>query len=474
MRKVIIIGAGIIGACIARELSKYKLDIMVLEKENDVCEGTSCANSAIIHSGYDPKPGTLMAKLNVQGNIMFDELSKDLDFEFIRNGSLTLANNEEECQILNDLYQRSQENNVETYILDHDEVLKREPNITKKVIKALYAPTAGIVDPFNFNICVMENAMENGVKLVLNCLVTDISRKDNQYLVKTTLGDYSADIVINAAGVYADSISKMVGIDKYQLKPRKGEYYLLDHYDDSFINYTLFNVPSSKGKGILVAPTTSHNYIVGPSSEFVDSKEDLSTDTITLQNIKAKAYDLVDFIDYSKQIKQFSGLRAVGEVHDFIINEDLPNFINLIGIQSPGLTSAPAIGVYVSEMIKDKEINNNFNPVRKRQIRLKDLSNEERNKLIKENPSYGKIICRCEQVSYGEVVDAINRTCGATTIKGVKKRVRAGFGKCQGGFCEEIVLNILIKELNKQASDIKLSRGNSYIVDHILGEQDDE
>jgi len=473
MKKVIIIGAGIIGASISRELAKYKIDITVLEKENDVCEGTSCANSAIIHSGYDPLPNTLMAKCNVLGNQMFDELKVDLGFEFERIGSLTLANTDEECEILEELFLRAKQNHVPARIVDQDELRVMEPNVTKKAKKALFCPTAGIIDPFGFNIALMENAIENGVKLCLNEEVIDIKKNNNKYVVKTKTNEYEADIVINSAGVYSGVIAKMVGIDKYNIRARKGEYYLLDHFDNKFIKHTLFNVPSSKGKGILISPTTSYNYLVGPSSEFVDDLDDLKTDSKTLDNVKNKAYDLVDFVDYSKQIKQFSGNRAVSDVHDFIISEDLPGFINLIGIQSPGLTSAPWIAIEVANMISDKVENPNFIKERKPQIRLNDLSIEERNELIKKNPNYGEIVCRCEQISRGEIIDCIHKPCGATTIKGVKKRVRAGFGKCQGGFCEEVVFNILLKELDKKPTDIKLSKGNSYIIDHELGEEND-
>ena len=466
MRKIVIIGGGVIGAAIARELAKYQEKIIVLEKEIDVCEGTSCANSAIIHSGYDPVPGTLMAKLNVEGNQMFDQLSEELDFEFMRNGSLTLANSEEELATLDLLLERAKQNNVPAQILDKEELLKIEPNITKKVLKALYCPTAGIVDPFNFNIHLMENAVDNGVELHLETLVSAINKKGDEYEVITNKGTFMADIVINAAGVFADQIARMVGIDKYHIRPRKGEYYLLDHFDNSFIHHTLFNVPSSKGKGILVAPTTAYNYLVGPSSEFVDDFDDVATDNETLRNIKEKAKDLVDYIDYSKQIKEFAGLRAVGEVHDFVISEDLPHFINLIGIQSPGLTASPAIALYVADMIDGKTMNNNFNPYVKKHINLKTMSDEERTKFVKENPEFGQIICRCEQVSKGEVLDAIHRNCGARTIKGVKKRVRAGFGKCQGGFCEEIVLKILAKELSIDPYDVAFSREGSFILEH--------
>ena len=470
-KSIIIIGAGIIGASIARELTRYDVDVTVIEKENDVCEGTSCANSAIVHSGYDPVPETLMAKLNVEGNAMFDELKEQLGFAFRRNGSLTLANSEDEITTLELLLKRAIENGVEAKIIEQDELRKMEPNITNKALKALYCPTAGIVDPFNFNISMMENAMLNGAKLYLEQTVLKITKEALKYLVETDKAQFEADIVINAGGVCAGLIARMAGIDKYDIKYRKGEYYLLDHFDNQFINHTLFNVPTNKGKGILVAPTTSYNYLVGPSSEFVEAIDDVSTDDETLKNIKEQAKNLVDRIDYSKQITEFAGLRAVGAVHDFVISEDLPGFINLIGIQSPGLTAAPAIAKYVVQMLPPMALNNNFNPSLPKAIRLKDLDDEARNALIKKNPSYGRIICRCEQISEGEVIDAIKRPLGAKSIKGVKKRVRAGFGKCQGGFCEEIVLHLLAKELKISPYEVVKGRKESYILDNFQGEK---
>ena len=469
MKKIVIIGAGVIGAAIAREMAKYNYLVTVIEKENDVCEGSSCANSAIVHSGYDPIPNTLMAKLNVEGNKLFDKLHEELDFDFIRNGSLTIANSLEEVAILDDLLNRAIANNVEARIIGQDELRKVEPNVTKKALKALYCPSAGIVDPFLFTISLIENAMENGVNLKLNEEVIKIEKNDKSYIVYTNKASYDTDYIINAAGMKADFIANLVGISKYHLKPRKGEYFILDHFDNQFIKHTLFNVPSSKGKGILVAPTTSYNYLVGPSSEFVDDFDDVSTDFVTLNQIKEKAKDLVDYIDYSKQLKQFAGNRTVGEVHDFVIAEDLPHFINLVGIQSPGLTSAPAIALYVADLIKDKKLNPNFNPYLKKQVHLKNLNEEERNKLIKANPNYGQIICRCEQISKGEVLDAIHRTCGATSIKGIKKRTRAGFGKCQGGFCGEIVLNMLAQELHISPMAVTEAKSGSTILDHKAG-----
>ena len=464
----LIIGAGVIGASIARELSKYQLKVIVLEKENDVCEETSCANSAIIHSGYDPEPGTLKAILNVKGNAMYDQLSKDLDVPFVRNGSITLAIDEEQVKVLDTLMDRAKQNGVPATLLDPAELAKADPTINKKALKGLLAPTAGLINPFELNVALMENAMDNGVELSLCDEVKAIKRVNDGFMVTSEKGVYETNYVINASGIYASFINEMVNPASFQIKPRKGEYFVIDHYDDSYLSHTLFGLPSSKGKGVLVAPTTHHNYIVGPSSEFVDDYEDTSTDAPTLASVKQSAYNLVDYVDYSKQIRQFAGLRAVSSTSDFVIEETSPKFINVAGIQSPGLTAAPAIAQMVVEMIKDKTPNPSFNPKRRPIIRVKELSIEERNALIKKNPKYGRIICRCEQITEGEVIDCIHRNCGATTIKGVKKRVRPGFGKCQGGFCESLVMEILCRELGLDPLDIRYGKRGSYILDYEL------
>ena len=464
MLDVIIIGAGVVGAMIARELSKYELNIVILEKENDCGNGASSANSAIIHSGYDPEPNTLKAKLNVLGNAMFDELCKDLDVEFVRNGSITLANTAEELEILESLFKRAKLNNVPVSILDKDELLKIEPNITNNVIKGLYAPTCGIINPFELVVAAMENAIDNGAKLNLLEEVISIKKVDDYFIVTTNKDSYKTKYVINAAGVYSDKINEMVNKKSFTINARKGQYYVLDHFDNDYIKHVLFNVPSSKGKGVLVTPTTNYNYLVGPSSEFVDDKSDLSTDKETLDMVKSNAYSLVDNLRLDKQIRIFSGLRAVSDTKDFIIEETSPNFINVAGIQSPGLTASPAIAVMVAEMIKDKILKKNYIKTRRPLPRLNKKSLSKRALMCEENPLFGNIVCRCEKISEGEIVDAIHRSCGARTIKGVKKRVRPGFGKCQGGFCESIVLKILARELNLDPLEIVYGKQNAYIL----------
>lgn len=466
MYDIIVIGAGVIGASIARELSRYKAKVLVLDKENDVGNVTSMANSAIVHSGYDPKPGTNKAKYNVKGNSMYDLISKELDVEFKRIGSLTCATSEEEMETIKGFVKRAEDNGVEVKILDREETKKIEPFISDEVIGSLYAPSAGIINPFELTVAMCENAMDNGVEILLNEEVVSVRKLTNKYVVKTNNNEYEAKVVVNAAGLYSDKIAQMVGLDYFNITPRKGEYFVLDHFEKPFVKHVIFPTPSEKGKGILVTPTTHGNYLLGPSSEFVDEKTDLSTDKPTLDNVRKNASKLVRDIPFGYIIRQFSGLRATGSTHDFVIDEH-DGFINLGGIESPGLASAPAIAEETVRLINgvlSLEKNKDFNPFRRKVIRLKKMSLEERNELIKNDPKFGHIVCRCEGISEGEVIDCIRRNAGARTIKGVKKRCRPGFGKCQGGFCEPLIVEILARELNLDPLKVRYDSKESYIL----------
>ena len=470
MYDVIIIGAGAVGAFMARKLSRYELSVAVLEKESDVGNVTSNANSAIVHSGYDPVPGTLKAKLNVLGNKMYPQICDELDVHFVQNGSLTVAVEKEQLNTLDELAKRSKENGVEVRLLSKEETLKLEPNINPDCVGSLFAPTAGIVDPFNLVVHAMENAVDNGVKLFLNEEVTSIKQNKDSFLVKTKNNEYEASVVINCAGLYSDKIAEMIEPIDWSITPRKGEYFVLDHFNDNFLNHTVFPLPSKKGKGILVSPTSSHNYIVGPSSEPIEDKDDVSTDSLTLAEIRRQATLLVPSVPFNQVIRVFSGVRSTPSTHDFIIEPAKSNsrFINVAGIESPGLVSSPAIAEYVYDnfvsklfTLKEKQ---NFNPrVRKYNV-LNDLSFNERNELIKSNPEYGKIICSCEKISLGEIKDLLSRSVPPTTVKGVKRRCRAGFGKCQGGFCSPMVTMILAGYYHVSPLDIKWDKSNSNIL----------
>ena len=467
---VIIVGGGVIGCAIARELSKYKLRTVLLEKNNDVCNETSAANSAIVHSGYDPLPNSLKAQMNVLGNSMYPQMCKELDVPFIQNGSLTIATTDDEMNTLLSLQKRANENKVETKILSSEEVLKLEPQLNKDIKGALFAPTCGIVNPFELTVALMENAMDNGVELLLNHEVNNIKINENSVSVFCKNDkELECKVLINAAGLFADDINAFVDKDSFTITPRKGQYFVLDHFDLNFVKHTLFMVPSDKGKGVLVTPTTSGNYLIGPSSDFVDDKQDLSTTKDILDSVRSQASRIIENIPYANLIRQYSGLRAVSSTGDFIIEHSKvsKNLINVAGIQSPGLASCPAIALKVVELLKEcmpLNVNEEFNPIRRKVYRLKEMSLEDKNKLISENPQFGHIVCRCEKISEGEIVDCIHRNCGATTVKGVKKRCRPGFGKCQGAMCEASVIKILARELKKDESEILYSENDSNIL----------
>ena len=472
---VLIIGAGVTGTMIARELSKYQIDTTIIDKSNDAGNMTSSANSAIIHSGYDPEPGTNKAKFNVLGNKMYPELVKQLDVPYVPCGSLTVALEEEQLETLKMLAERSKINGVPVELLNREQVLEKEPNINPEVKGALFAPTAGVIDPFNLVVHAMENAIDNGVYFLRNHEVLDIKKENDYFVVKTNKEDLYSRIVINAAGVKADKIAAMIEEIDWAITPRKGEYYLLDHYKEGLVNSTIFPLPSKKGKGILVSITSSGNYIVGPSSELADP-DDLATDAPTLANIKQSASMMVPSIPFRETIRVFSGLRATCTRHDFIIEpaKSERNFINVAGIESPGFVSSPAIAKYVvDELIKpimELKDNPKFNPCVKPYHRMHYLSEEEQIKTIKNNPEFGEIICNCEHISLGEINEALSRSCPPVSIKGVKRRTRAGFGKCQGGFCQPKILLLLAKHYGVSPMEIPLNEDGSYIIDHLIKE----
>ncbi len=464
MQDVIIIGAGVIGTLIARNLSAYQTDVLVLEKNLDVGDGASGANSAIVHSGYDPIPGTKKAEYNVRGNAMFDQLSRELGVPFRRIGSLTLAFDEEGEQKLSELLNRAKQNGVPAEILfGYDAIKEKEPHVPKEVKAALYCPTAGIVDPFLLTARAMENALDNGAKLHLGEAVTAIKPIDGGYEVQTPKATYQTRYVINAAGAYADEIAKMMGLDKWKIIPKKGQYFVLDHFGP-FVKTVLFPLPSQKGKGMLVTPTTAGNYLVGPSSSIEESKDDVSTDSLTLAQVKEGGAKLVDQLPLKEAIRVYAGLRSSIEGGDFVIEESKPGFLNLIGIDSPGLASSPYIGKLVAEMAESRlhlTKKKNWNPFVSR-IKLANLSLEERAKLIKENPDYGEIICTCEKISLGEIRQELRTSLPCLTIKAMKKRTRCGFGKCQGGFCQARILEEIARANGKKLEEINYGFPDSF------------
>lgn len=470
MYDVVIIGAGVSGSASARELSRYKVNACVIEKTEDVCSGTSKANSGIVHAGFDAPEGSLMAKLNVEGNLMMEELSKELDFPFKKNGSLVICLSEEDMPKLKELYDRGIRNRVkELKILNKEEVLELEPNITDDVYAALYAPTGGIVCPFGLNIALAENANTNGIEFRFNTEAQDIEKIDGGFIIKTNQGDIKTKYIVNAAGVYADKFHNMVSQNKINITARKGEYCLLDKTAGNHVSRTIFALPGKMGKGVLVSPTAHGNLIVGPTSTDIDDKEGVNTTREGLDTVIGKSSMNVKNIPMRQVITSFSGLRAHEDNHEFIIKEleDAKGFIDCAGIESPGLTSSPAIGKMVADILKEKlnlEENPNFIGTRKGILDPNTLSLEERNQLIKEQPAYGNIICRCEMITEGEIIDAIRRPLGAKSLDGVKRRTRAGMGRCQAGFCSPKTMEILERELSLSMFDITKAGGESNMV----------
>ena len=470
MYDVVIIGAGVSGSACARELSRYNLSICVVEKEEDVCCGTSKANSAIVHSGIDCKPGTLMAEMNVRGNELMEPLSKELDFEFRRNGSLIVCFSEEDRPKLEALYEQGIANKIpDIRILDAHEVHEMEPNLSEEVVAAIYCPTGGIVCPFGLNIALAENAATNGVEFRFNTEVTDICRKDDGYQLSTNRGYILTRCVVNAAGVYADVFHNMVSSKKIHITPRRGEYCLLDKEAGTHVSHTIFQLPSKMGKGVLVTPTVHGNLLVGPTAVDVTNKEAVNTTQDGLDSLAKTAALSVKNVPMRQVITSFAGLRAHEDGNDFIIGEaeDAKGFINAAGIESPGLSSAPAIGEMVAGIAADLlslTEKTDFISTRKGILRPETLSMEERNQLIKEHPEYGNIICRCEMISEGEIMDAIHRPLGARSLDGVKRRTRAGMGRCQAGFCSPRTMEILEREVPMSMFDITKNGVGGNIV----------
>lgn len=470
----VLIGAGVIGCAIARELSRYGGKFCLLEKNEDVCTGTSKANSAIVHGGFDAKSGTLMAKMNVLGNQKMDQVARELDIPFKRNGAMVLCFEEAGIPKLEELLKRGIANGVEGLrILNRQEALALEPALSDSVCAALYAPSSGIICPFELTLGFAENAADNGVEFRFHSEVTAIQREGELYRITTGDGaQLETRAVINCAGVYADVIHNMVCEDKLEITPRKGEYILCDKKVGNLVSHTLFQLPTALGKGILVSPTVHGNLLLGPTAQDQEDKEATDTTAPGLDTVLKKAALSVRELPARQAITSFCGLRAHTQADEFILQESAEGFFDAAGIESPGLSSAPAIGDYMAQMVAEKlglKKKENFNPIRRGVVRAAELSFEERAKLIEENPAYGQIICRCEMVSEGEILSAIHRTLGATTLDGVKRRTRAGMGRCQAGFCSPRVMDILARELGLPLTEIRKNSPGSRIVTEKTG-----
>lgn len=468
MKDIVIIGAGVVGSAIAREISKYNGDFLVLEKHNDLCSETSKANSGIIHGGYDAKENSLMAKYNVIGNKMMDEISSDLDIPFKRIGSLVLGFSDEDLKRLEVLKKRGEYNGVSGLkIISRDEIIEIEKNVNRDVKYALLCESAGIIDPFLLNIALGENAHDNGVEFKFNCEVKNIIKREDYFEIITEKETIKSRIVVNAAGVNADYLNNLVSDKKINIIPRRGNYILLDKSLKDCVNHTIFMLPTEKGKGVLATPTIDGNLLIGPTSKDISDKTDTNTTREELNELLENIHKTIRDLPMDKIITSFSGLRAHEENHEFILNEPIDGFYNAAGIESPGLTASVAIGRHIADKISEKyhlSKNKNFKSKRVAIPRISELSFEDINKLIKKDKRYGNIICRCEKVSEGEIIDAINRSLGATSIDGIKRRVRATAGRCQGGFCLPKIMEILKGEMKVDIKNIIKEDKNSNIV----------
>ena len=474
MFDVAVIGAGVVGALTARELSRYNGSVCMLEKADDVAMGTSKANSAIVHAGFDCLPGSLMAKMNVRGSRLMEKTAQELSVPFERNGSMVLAFDDEDQKTLEGLMERGEKNGVPgMQLLTGDEARALEPALSKEVVAAILAPTGGIVCPYELTIAAAGNAMDNGVSLKTGFTVANaVYEEDGWTLVSEEGESVRARFVVNAAGLYADRIAALFGDTGYHVFPRIGEYMLLDRNQGGTVSHTIFQCPSKMGKGVLVSPTVHGNLLTGPTATDIDNKEQTATAAEELESLMRRAVLSVKGIPFRQVITSFAGLRAHEDGDDFVIGEaeDAPGFFDAAGIESPGLSSAPAIGRWLAEKVAEKlhaAKKEDWNGRRKGIVRPELLSKEERAELIRTNPSYGTIICRCENVSEGEIVDAINRTLGAKSLDGIKRRVRQGMGRCQAGFCTPRTMEILSRELGISMEEVcKNAPGSEMLKGH--------
>jgi len=463
-----------VGTSIAREISRYRFSTVLIEKESDVACGTTKANSAVIHAGYDPDPGTLKARLNTRGNRMYEKWCRELGVELKRTGSMVLAFDEEEMKTLEQLYLRGNKNGVKGLeILSRDMVLQMEPNINRGVTGALYAFNTGILDPMMLTVALADNAVENGTELMFNRAVENIEKSGEVYTLYLSSGEkLNARYIINAAGLYADRIHNMVSSQpSFTIKPVRGQYLLMDQGTGDLLNHVIFQCPTPQSKGVLVLPTVHGNLLVGPNAEEVNSPEDLDTTPEGLQQVREMAEKSVKNIPFKRVITSFSGLRACTDNGDFIIEESphAPGFINVAGIDSPGLASAPAIALFVMEILQD--INGplkekaGYKPKRSGAYPLfRELSHKEKSRWVRQDPRYGRVICRCENITEGDIVKAVHGSSGAYTLDGIKKRVRAGMGRCQSGFCSPRVMEIVARELGVDLSEIEKDKKGSYLL----------
>jgi len=473
---VVIIGGGVVGCAIARELSRYKINIAVLEKEADVGWGISCRNSGVIHAGFNYKPGTLRAQLCLEGNESYALLCQELDVPYKKIGKLVVAKKKEEIKGLKKLKNQGEKNRVkDLQVIDGDKLKKMEPNV--KGVAALYSPNTAITSPYLLTIALAENAHGNGVKFFLNTEVTGINRDNSVFRVTTNKENFTASYVINSAGLYSDRISRMVGAEKYRIYPCRGEYYVLDKNASWLVNHLVYPVPQpgTGGLGVHITPTVDGNILLGPSNEYIKKKNNLSSTSKIMKMLTSESRSFLPSISSGDVIRSYSGIRAKqtpsseGGYRDFTIEESkvVDNFINLVGIESPGLTAAQPIAKKVVNIINKKEklkINSTFTPFRKGILRFEEKDEETKKALIEKDPDYGEVICRCEQVTKKEILEAINNPLGARSLISIKYRSRAMMGRCQGGYCQTRIMEILREFFKFSPQEITLKGNHSSLL----------
>ena len=469
---VMVIGAGITGSFIARELSRYKLDICLCESGYDAATATSGANSGIIHAGYDTDPGSVRGRFDFQGNRLYPRLAKELNFKFKNTGSLVLAFDKRDEEVIRSLYYRGKKKGIEGLeILSGEEVKELEPAVSNRVKLALRAMTAGIVSPYEVTSAALENAVSNGVEVFFDHEVLGITESSGKtFDIETTGKRFSCRYIVNAAGLFADKAARMVGDDSFSIHPRKGEYLLLDKNYGSMVSEVIFQTPSDISKGVLVTPTAEGNLLLGPTADDIKDKNDFSTSLEGLGHVMERASISVPAVKNALIITSFAGSRAISSTNDFIISpsNSSERFLNVAGIGSPGLTAAPAIAVYAVDVLRQQglcpEPDKSFDPIRKTFSRMADMGIAELDEAIKKDHRYAKVVCRCESVSEAEIVAALKSPLGSVTLDGIKKRTRAGMGRCQGGFCTPKVMEILSRELSIPMDEITKSGKGSEIL----------
>lgn len=469
MYDVAIIGAGISGCSLFYELARYRLRVILLEKENDVSLGTTKANSAIVHAGYDPPEGTVMARTNVAGNAIIKELCKQLDVPYKQIGSLVIAFTEEQMDTVRKLHSRGVKNGVPGLrVLSKEETRNMEPSLSGQVVGALYAPSAGIVSPWELTLALAQNAVQNGAELALRHEVREITKTQDGFLIEAGERMVHARFVVNAAGVAADRVAHLAGDDTFAILPSRGEYYLLDKSQGSLVNHVVFQCPSKEGKGVLVAPTVHGNLVVGPNAAQSGASE-VATTAQGLEFVRNMAQRSVPSINFRESIRTFAGIRAISDDSDFIIRESSvqKGLFHMAGIKSPGLTAAPAFAREMVELLRQAGLL--LTPKKdiittRRVSRFREMNEEQRAKAVRENPMFGRVICRCETVTEAEIVQALHMPIPPVSLDGVKRRCSCGMGRCQGGFCGPRVQEIIARELGIAVTDVPLDRDGMTIL----------